>query len=61
MPFREVSTVLGGHRDVETVQLALSGAEDPATEMPWLVDDGTSAGSYADWRTQVLGMTQVEV
>ena len=56
-----VRVLSGDHTDEEIVQLAQSGAKDPATEMPWLVDDGTSASSYADWRTQVLGMAQVEV
>lgn len=55
-----VRVITGRRSDEEVVQFALSGAKDPHAELPTL-DADDSAGNYEDWRTQVLGLAQVEV
>jgi hypothetical protein len=55
-----VRVITGGRSDEEIAEFALSGAKDPRAELP-TVDAPDSAGSYEDWRIQVLGLAQVEV
>lgn len=55
-----VRVISGERSDEEILQFALSGAKDPRVELPTL-DSHDPAGSYEDWRIQVLGMAQVEV
>jgi len=55
-----VRVITGERSDEEIVGFALSGAKDPHAELPTL-DAYDAAGSYEDWRTQVLGLAQVEV
>ncbi|MEO7944442.1 MAG: hypothetical protein ABIR34_13670 [Marmoricola sp.] len=55
-----VRVITGERSDEEIVQFALSGAKDPRAELP-ILEALDPARSYEDWRTQVLGMAQVEV
>lgn len=55
-----VRVISGDRSDEEVVEYALSGAKDPHAEHPTL-DSEDAAVSYEDWRTQVLGLAQVEV
>ena len=55
-----VRVITGERSDEEIIQFALSGAKDPHAQMPAL-EPHNPAGSYADWRIQVLGLAQVEV
>ena len=56
-----VRIISGERTDEQIVDFALSGAKDPLTEMPTVPDPHMSDTSYEDWRTQVLGLAQVEV
>ncbi len=55
-----VRVITGERSDEEIVVFAQSGGKDPHAELPTL-EAHDEAGSYEDWRTQVLGMAQVEV
>jgi len=56
-----VRVISGERSDDELVQFAISGAKDPLTA-PWtLSDEVIFGGDYEDWRTQVMGLAQVEV
>ncbi len=55
-----VRVISGDRSDEAVVEYALSRAKDPLAELPTL-DSVEAAGSYEDWRTQVLGLAQVEV
>ena len=55
-----VRVITGERSDEEIVDFARSGAKDPHAELPML-DAHDPAGSYEDWRIQVLGLAQVEV
>lgn len=55
-----VRVITGQRSDEEIAGFALSGAKDPHAELPTL-NAHDAAGSYEDWRVQVLGMAQVEV
>src|SRR5680860_96866 len=50
-----VRVITGERSDEEIVGFAQSGAKDPHAELPTL-DTNEAAGSYEDWRTQVLGL-----
>ncbi|MDQ2757690.1 MAG: hypothetical protein M3Y71_14200 [Actinomycetota bacterium] len=55
-----VRVITGDRSDEEIVHYAVSGAKDPLAELP-NPDSVDAAGSYEDWRIQVLGLAQVEV
>jgi hypothetical protein len=55
-----VRVITGERSDEEITEFALSGAKDPHAELPSL-DAHDPDASYEDWRTQVLGLAQVEV
>jgi len=44
----------------EILDFAQTGTKDPHAELPTL-DEHDPAGSYEDWRIQILGLAQVEV
>jgi len=55
-----VRVVSGDRSNEKIVEYALTGAKDPHAELPTL-DSLDTTRSYEDWRTQVLGLAQVEV
>lgn len=55
-----VRVITSERSDEEVMEFARSGDKDPHAELPML-DAHESAGSYEDWRIQVLGLAQVEV
>lgn len=61
-----VRVVSGDRSNDEVVEYALTGAKDPHTELPTVdsvdpQDVLDTTRSYEDWRTQVMGLAQVEV
>jgi hypothetical protein len=56
-----VRVIGGGRSDAELVQYAISGDKDPSTTPPGAPDEVRDGVAYQDWRTEVLGLFQVEV
>ncbi len=56
-----VRVISGGLSDADIVGFARSGAKDPRAEVLSPPEVSTSESSYQDWRTEVLGLAQVEV
>jgi hypothetical protein len=56
-----VRVISGERTDEDIVDFALSGAKDPLTDVPRVPDIQLSDTSYEDWRTQVMGLAQVEL
>lgn len=56
-----VRVISGERSDEEIVEFAISGAKDPLTAASTLSEEVILGGSYEDWRTQVMGLAQVEV
>ncbi len=54
-----VRVVSGARTDREVVDYALTGAKDPDTEEA-RPDSASSGKTYEDWRTEVMGLVQVE-
>ena len=52
--------ITGERSNEEIVDFAHTGTKDPHAELPTL-DEHDPAGSYEDWRVQILGLAQVEV
>ena len=55
-----VRVITGERSNEEIVDFAQTGTKDPHAELPTL-DEHDPAGSYEDWRIQILGLAQVEV
>jgi hypothetical protein len=47
--------------DSELVEFATTGEKDPLTVPPGATDEIFGDGGYQDWRTEVMGLFQVEV
>jgi hypothetical protein len=56
-----VRVITGGRSDEKIARFALTGASDPqAAVVPSMPEDDV-AGSYEDWRIQVMGLAHMEV
>ena len=56
-----VRVISAARSDEEIVAFALSGDKDPLSDVLSPPDDLGRTSSYEDWRTEVLGLAQVEV
>jgi len=56
-----VRVISDDRTDAELVEFATSGQKDPTTIPPGVSDEIVGGASYQDWRTEVMGLFQVEV
>ena len=56
-----VRVISDEHSDAELVKFATTGEKDPLTTLPGAPDGVVGGGNYQDWRTEVMGLFQVEV
>lgn len=56
-----IRVITSERRDDEVVNFALTGAKDPHAAEPSLSAEYGSAGSYEDWRIQLLGLAHIEL
>lgn len=57
----QVRVISDEHSDAEILEFATNGAKDPVTAPSEPADDGEFGRDYLDWRTEIMGLAQVEV